>query len=132
MAARTRERRRDRRAFRGSTADAVHRQQPRPCPRSVRGDPGAGGGHPPDHADVRAPPPRGLGKGAEGAGGGGAGAAGRDQTDRGGGRYLRSEEHTSELQSLMRTSYAVFCVQKKNNKQEHVTPTTPKQPPVYK
>src|SRR3546814_8594048 len=25
-----------------------------------------------------------------------------------GGRYLRSEEHTSELQSLMRTSYAVF------------------------
>src|SRR3546814_3863480 len=28
----------------------------------------------------------------------------------------RSEEHTSELQSLMRTSYAVFCLQKKNNK----------------
>src|SRR3546814_3852883 len=28
----------------------------------------------------------------------------------------RSEEHTSELQSLMRTSYAVFCLQK-NNKQ---------------
>src|SRR3546814_1183510 len=27
----------------------------------------------------------------------------------------RSEEHTSELQSLMRTSYAVFCLQKKNN-----------------
>src|SRR3546814_5521131 len=27
---------------------------------------------------------------------------------------LRSEEHTSELQSLMRTSYAVFCLQKKN------------------
>src|SRR3546814_7472471 len=26
---------------------------------------------------------------------------------------LRSEEHTSELQSLMRISYAVFCVQKK-------------------
>src|SRR3546814_2800638 len=26
---------------------------------------------------------------------------------------LRSEEHTSELQSLMRTSYAVFCSQKK-------------------
>src|SRR3546814_6149836 len=26
----------------------------------------------------------------------------------------RSEEHTSELQSLMRTSYAVFCLQKKN------------------
>src|SRR3546814_3027952 len=30
----------------------------------------------------------------------------------------RSEEHTSELQSLMRISYAVFCVKKKN------TPTT--------
>src|SRR3546814_9786199 len=27
----------------------------------------------------------------------------------------RSEEHTSELQSLMRSSYAVFCLQKKNN-----------------
>src|SRR3546814_2048342 len=30
----------------------------------------------------------------------------------------RSEEHTSELQSLMRTSYAVFCLKKKN---EHNT-----------
>src|SRR3546814_3361896 len=29
---------------------------------------------------------------------------------------LRSEEHTSELQSLMRTSYAVFCLKKKHNK----------------
>src|SRR3546814_7183153 len=28
----------------------------------------------------------------------------------------RSEEHTSELQSLMRISYAVFCLQKKNTK----------------
>src|SRR3546814_2018585 len=27
-------------------------------------------------------------------------------------RYLRSEEHTSELQSLMRISYAVFCLKK--------------------
>src|SRR3546814_2839524 len=27
---------------------------------------------------------------------------------------LRSEDHTSELQSLMRISYAVFCLQKKN------------------
>src|SRR3546814_3291330 len=27
--------------------------------------------------------------------------------------YLRSEEHTSELQSLMRNSYAVFCLKKK-------------------
>src|SRR3546814_3922611 len=29
-------------------------------------------------------------------------------------RPLRSEEHTSELQSLMRISYAVFCLKKKN------------------
>src|SRR3546814_7697483 len=29
---------------------------------------------------------------------------------------VRSEEHTSELQSLMRNSYADFCLQKKNNK----------------
>src|SRR3546814_5250471 len=28
---------------------------------------------------------------------------------------FRSEEHTSELQSLMRISYAVFCLNKKNN-----------------
>src|SRR3546814_2057932 len=30
-------------------------------------------------------------------------------------RRLRSEEHTSELQSLMRISYAVFCLKKKKN-----------------
>src|SRR3546814_5741813 len=29
---------------------------------------------------------------------------------------VRSEEHTSELQSLMRISYAVFCLKKKNKK----------------
>src|SRR3546814_10568471 len=33
----------------------------------------------------------------------------------------RSEEHTSELQSLMRNSYAVFCLKKKNNKTERTT-----------
>src|SRR3546814_8657604 len=56
---------------------------------------------------------------------GGLGAGGREQAD--GGRILgdglaifgqrdvvdRSEEHTSELQSLMRNSYAVFCLKKK-------------------
>src|SRR3546814_8235754 len=31
----------------------------------------------------------------------------------------RSEEHTSELQSLMRISYAVFCLKKKKNKKEN-------------
>src|SRR3546814_3517138 len=32
---------------------------------------------------------------------------------------FRSEEHTSELQSLMRISYAVFCLKKKNTKNHH-------------
>src|SRR3546814_5054730 len=37
----------------------------------------------------------------------------------------RSEEHTSELQSLMRISYAVFCLKKKqNNKEQKLTNTT--------
>src|SRR3546814_10618797 len=35
-------------------------------------------------------------------------------------RPCRSEEHTSELQSLMRISYAVFCLKKKTNKKEQV------------
>src|SRR3546814_14864498 len=35
--------------------------------------------------------------------------------DRGVGVRHRSEEHTSELQSLMRISYAVFCLKKKND-----------------
>src|SRR3546814_5483223 len=33
---------------------------------------------------------------------------------------VRSEEHTSELQSLMRISYAVFCLKKKKQKNETV------------
>src|SRR3546814_1269008 len=33
----------------------------------------------------------------------------------------RSEEHTSELQSLMRISYAVFCLKKKKNNNYHDT-----------
>src|SRR3546814_2857127 len=40
---------------------------------------------------------------------------------------MRSEEHTSELQSLMRISYAVFCLKKKKNEPteetKRVTPT---------
>src|SRR3546814_4893887 len=32
-------------------------------------------------------------------------------------KIVRSEEHTSELQSLMRISYAVFCLKKKKNRQ---------------
>src|SRR3546814_9523498 len=37
------------------------------------------------------------------------------------GGKLRSEEHTSELQSLMRNSYAVFCLKKKINRRQAIT-----------
>src|SRR3546814_7970830 len=35
--------------------------------------------------------------------------------------FLRSEEHTSELQSLMRISYAVFCLKKKKQNTNYTT-----------
>src|SRR3546814_1543695 len=38
----------------------------------------------------------------------------RLEEEQGAARQFRSEEHTSELQSLMRISYAVFCLKKKN------------------
>src|SRR3546814_10629676 len=38
------------------------------------------------------------------------------------GEVRRSEEHTSELQSLMRISYAVFCLKKKTTEHTHTTP----------
>src|SRR3546814_3684446 len=41
------------------------------------------------------------------------------------GAKKRSEEHTSELQSLMRISYAVFCLKKKKQKHNRKT-TTPR------
>src|SRR3546814_2919192 len=37
------------------------------------------------------------------------------------GSHHRSEEHTSELQSLMRISYAVFCLKTKNNTTQYTT-----------
>src|SRR3546814_10457826 len=40
-------------------------------------------------------------------------------------RISRSEEHKSELQSLMRRSYAVFCLKKKNNHQLITNTNTP-------
>src|SRR3546814_9630716 len=40
------------------------------------------------------------------------------------GRILRSEEHTSELQSLMRISYAVFCLKKKKTNQKLTSSNT--------
>src|SRR3546814_10862291 len=42
----------------------------------------------------------------------------RHQPARAAGMAKRSEEHTSELQSLMRISYAVFCLKKKKNTQQ--------------
>src|SRR3546814_1827848 len=41
----------------------------------------------------------------------------------GDGAERRSEEHTSELQSLMRISYAVFCLKKKTKTNKHNTKT---------
>src|SRR3546814_8674242 len=44
-------------------------------------------------------------------------SCGRDR--RNGACHLRSEEHTSELQSLMRISYAVFCLKKKKKNEQN-------------
>src|SRR3546814_4923221 len=41
---------------------------------------------------------------------------------------VRSEEHTSELQSLMRISYAVFCLKKKNQHTNETTNTHTQEP----
>src|SRR3546814_6893953 len=56
----------------------------------------------------------------------------RAQVNRGSGKLSawpvggRSEEHTSELQSLMRISYAVFCLKKKNSHNaKHTIQLTP-------
>src|SRR3546814_6286139 len=61
---------------------------------------------------------------ASGAGGRGGEAPPGDRPGTAGGhrRTRRSEEHTSELQSLMRISYAVFCL--KNNKLNKTNNTT--------
>src|SRR3546814_8157960 len=54
-----------------------------------------------------------------------------EHRDRAGGFHVgprhRSEEHTSELQSLMRISYAVFCLKKKKNKNTKEYTTITKQ-----
>src|SRR3546814_9105508 len=62
-----------------------------------------------------------------------AASAGPERTGRGGcaggqarcrgGEPGRSEEHTSELQSLLRSSYAVFCLKKNNNNMTRQTTT---------
>src|SRR3546814_8788867 len=60
----------------------------------------------------------GAGSGPADGGAGGLPAPGVavDRVDRG--ERVRSEEHTSELQSLMRISYAVFCLKKKKQEQQ--------------
>src|SRR3546814_1004949 len=57
------------------------------------------------------------------AGRAGSAPAGRDWRPDDRARDRRSEEHTSELPSLMRLSYAVFC-QKKKKKPTYITPDT--------
>src|SRR3546814_7168051 len=47
-------------------------------------------------------------------------------------RWRRSEEHTSELQSLMRISYAVFCLKKKKKTTERSTYTYKKSHKTHK
>src|SRR3546814_8478316 len=48
----------------------------------------------------------------------------RSDRDCGDPSFSRSEEHTSELQSLMRISYAVFCLKKKKTQKETTGKTT--------
>src|SRR3546814_1761212 len=49
--------------------------------------------------------------------------SGRRFGGRRGAKRMRSEEHTSELQSLMRISYAVFCLKKKTMTHEYILTT---------
>src|SRR3546814_6484977 len=77
----------------GSTNRAVPRSQPEPAVRAVQ-PAGPAGRHPGISEDRPDPDAAGLGT----------------EESR---RRRRSEEHTSELQSLMRNTYAVFCLKKK-------------------
>src|SRR3546814_9262515 len=63
--------------------------------------------------------------------GGGADALQDGQPVQPGPRW-RSEEHTSELQSLMRISYAVFCLKKKTNQAQCNTSNITQQPKKQK
>src|SRR3546814_2002389 len=67
------------------------------------------------------PDPRTDGKGAERLRAAGISVIEGTRADEAEAMMARSEEHTSELQSLMRISYAVFCLKKKKktNKKQH-------------
>src|SRR3546814_709343 len=93
-------------------ADDSRRQAP-PIPQNPNGATPSASAFRDGSGQYAPPPPSGAGARATGAGT-------EDQQAIERYRYLlrtapRSEEHTSELQSLMRTSYAVFCLKKKNN-----------------
>src|SRR3546814_9275782 len=103
------------------------------CERGRAGDRAlvlARGGFPSNGAGLPARPPmrfgtagdhRGRNDGADGRGGrGGRGRRGKHVERRilFHGCSQRSEEHTSELQSLMRISYAVYCLKKKNKSKD--------------
>src|SRR3546814_2760537 len=79
-------------------------------------------GSPPLHIaepGAESSPGKRKGRSARSSAGGAGGGNPRNFTRkrRCGGRARRSEEHTSELQSLMRNSYAVFCLKKNNRRQ---------------
>src|SRR3546814_6517444 len=78
--------------------DRRRRDPSRLLPRPARGQARGGGG-------AREDERQGGGQGQE--------QKGRREGGAGGAPHARSEEHTSELQSLMRISYAVFCLKKK-------------------
>src|SRR3546814_10458454 len=69
-------------------------------------------------AHARGQPPEGAGQARVRLRAGLGRAEGRAGEGVGGDRPVRSEEHTSELQSLMRSSYAVFCLQNKNTSRQ--------------
>src|SRR3546814_3968265 len=118
---------------RGASADPVRTRQPgehaggQRQGRAGAADRAVGGGG--DHARARRRQPAGAAGQAQpflpvrapGTAGRDAGdAAGSDR----GAQAPRSEEHTSELQSLMRISYAVFCLKKKIKTTKRYTQTT--------
>src|SRR3546814_3757528 len=126
----------------GTGNDRLQSEAPRSAPEGLRrhGDP-RGGGEPAERAEDPGEPGEEIGKqadrdeqhdglaalgeaaevvdrlGAPRRGGDAVLGGQRREGEEGG----RSEENTSELQSLMRLSYAVFCMQKKHNQYTHPT-----------